>query len=111
MCNDSSHFSPIKHAVPHAYWGLAVAVGLGLQIVAGLLRPGPDHKLRIFFNWGHRLLGLALQVIAGKLMEYGVISWVQIFLIILKNLVQCNSVRLFSKYLLVPPNYVRDIFK
>ncbi|GFS20112.1 ferric-chelate reductase [Elysia marginata] len=55
-------------ADPHAYWGLAVAVAVGLQIIAGMLRPGPDHKLRIFFNWGHRILGQASHVIAAVTM-------------------------------------------
>lgn len=65
-----SHYgTPIRTAAdPHAYWGLAATVAVGLQVIAGMLRPGPDHKLRIFFNWGHRILGHASHIIAGVTM-------------------------------------------
>ncbi|KAK3772862.1 hypothetical protein RRG08_024047 [Elysia crispata] len=57
-----------KAAVPHAYWGLAVTVAVGLQIIAGMLRPDADHKLRIVFNWGHWFLGQASHVMAAVTM-------------------------------------------
>ncbi|RUS81870.1 hypothetical protein EGW08_010393, partial [Elysia chlorotica] len=65
-----SHYgSTIREAaVPHAYWGLAVTVALGLQIIAGMLRPDADHKLRIIFNWGHWFLGHASHVLAAVTM-------------------------------------------
>jgi heme A synthase len=55
-------------SIPHSYVGLAVTACVGLQVMAGCLRPGPDHKMRVFFNWGHRFLGQSTHILAAVTM-------------------------------------------
>ncbi|XP_012942585.1 putative ferric-chelate reductase 1 homolog [Aplysia californica] len=57
-----------KFAVPHAYVGLAVTAGVGVQVLMGFLRPGGDHKLRPLYNWGHFALGHLTHITAAVTM-------------------------------------------
>ncbi|BFY98358.1 hypothetical protein BsWGS_01398 [Bradybaena similaris] len=57
-----------KDSVNHAYVGLTAVAVLSLQVIAGFLRPGLDHKLRWYFNWGHRVLGHAAHALAATSM-------------------------------------------
>ncbi|CAG5123670.1 unnamed protein product [Candidula unifasciata] len=64
------HYGPgiRKYSVNHAYVGLAAVTALSLQVIAGFLRPGLDHKMRWYFNWSHRILGQASHVLAATTM-------------------------------------------
>ena len=41
-----------------------------LQMIMGLIRPGPDSNLRPYFNWAHFLFGKATQITAGNTLTY-----------------------------------------
>ncbi|XP_055864263.1 putative ferric-chelate reductase 1 isoform X2 [Biomphalaria glabrata] len=58
-------------SIPHSILGLIVTGFIGLQIIMGMLRPGPDHKRRIIFNWGHRVLGQLTHITAAVTMFLG----------------------------------------
>lgn len=52
-------------AAPHAACGLIVTIFLILQVVIAFRRPGLDHKRRLLFNWGHKILGQLTHVFAA----------------------------------------------
>ncbi|XP_059171411.1 putative ferric-chelate reductase 1 [Physella acuta] len=47
----------------HAYIGLVIVGLVSVQLIAGMLRPNPDNKWRVYFNWGHRILGQLCHVL------------------------------------------------
>ncbi|KAH9495410.1 hypothetical protein Btru_016423 [Bulinus truncatus] len=58
-------------SIPHSVIGLIVTGFVALQIIAGFLRPNPDHNRRIFFNWGHRILGQLTHILAAVTLFLG----------------------------------------
>ncbi|KAH9495411.1 hypothetical protein Btru_016424, partial [Bulinus truncatus] len=60
-----------KSSIPHSYVGLTVLTLVIIQVIFGLLRPGPDDKLRIYFNWGHQILGQTIHLLAAVTMFLG----------------------------------------
>ncbi|CAG2255811.1 unnamed protein product [Mytilus edulis] len=52
-------------AEAHAYVGIVLMAITTLQVFGGLLRPGPDSKLRPLFNWGHWLMGKTAHILAA----------------------------------------------
>jgi len=56
----------------HAGFGIAVMVLTILQVIAGMLRPGPDDvKKRALFNWIHRVSGVLTYILAAATMFIG----------------------------------------
>lgn len=49
----------------HAYIGIAVMSAAVLQLLGGLLRPDPKHKLRPAFNWLHWFLGKTTHLLSA----------------------------------------------
>ena len=67
MTTQSGDLSLLQYANLHAIFGF-IAVGLGLvNIVAGVARPSPDHRLRPVFTWSHRVAAILAFVAACKL--------------------------------------------
>ncbi|XP_013085501.2 putative ferric-chelate reductase 1 homolog isoform X1 [Biomphalaria glabrata] len=60
-----------KSSVPHSYVGLTVLTLVILQLIFGMLRPGPDDKVRVYFNWGHQILGQIIHLLAAVTMFLG----------------------------------------
>ena len=60
----------------HAGFGIAVMCLTVLQVIAGMVRPGPDSDKRLLFNRIHRFLGIVTYILAaitmfiGSRMEY-----------------------------------------
>ncbi|XP_052102438.1 putative ferric-chelate reductase 1 [Mytilus californianus] len=52
-------------AEAHAYVGIVLMSVTTLQVFGGLLRPGPDSKMRPLFNWGHWLVGKTAHILAA----------------------------------------------
>ncbi|XP_012942974.1 putative ferric-chelate reductase 1 homolog [Aplysia californica] len=59
-----------KSAQTHMYLGFTVVALVCAQLVGGMLRPGPDGKVRPFFNVFHKLLGSAALIIAAATIVY-----------------------------------------
>ncbi|CAL1526684.1 unnamed protein product [Lymnaea stagnalis] len=57
-----------ESSIPHSVIGLIVTGLVGIQLIAGMLRPGPEDKLRVYFNWGHRVMGQLTHLLAAVTM-------------------------------------------
>ena len=57
--------------VLHAGFGIAVMGLTVLQVIAGMVRPGPDSDKRLLFNRMHRLSGLVTYILAAITMFIG----------------------------------------
>ena len=55
----------------HAGFGIAVMCLTVLQVIAGMVRPGPDSDKRLLFNRIHRFLGIVTYILAAITMFIG----------------------------------------
>lgn len=75
--NDHNYYMMFYFSFPqsqslHAGFGIAVMVLTILQVIAGMLRPGPDDvKKRALFNWIHRVSGVLTYILAAATMFIG----------------------------------------
>ena len=57
--------------VLHAGFGIAVTGLTVMQVIAGMVRPGPDSDKRLVFNRMHRFLGVVTYILAAITMFIG----------------------------------------
>lgn len=56
----------------HPYLGIIVTIVSILNVVGGFIRPGPKHKYRPIFNWGHLAAGLISYILGVFTIGIGV---------------------------------------
>jgi len=73
-CQGYSQIPPAEgegFTVSHPVLGIVITVLAFLNPIGALLRPGPDHKFRWMFNWGHFALGIITQFLAILTIFFG----------------------------------------